>query len=67
MVDAGARRVLASDPNPASHERARAKGIEITEVDGVLVEELVRPGAQIRAMARTEERAARIEKATVGA
>jgi malate dehydrogenase (oxaloacetate-decarboxylating) len=29
MVDAGARRVLASDPNPASHERARAKGIEI--------------------------------------
>jgi malate dehydrogenase (oxaloacetate-decarboxylating) len=29
MVDAGARRVLASDPNPASHERARAAGIEI--------------------------------------
>jgi malate dehydrogenase (oxaloacetate-decarboxylating) len=57
--------VLASDPNPASHERA--KGIEITEVGGVLVEELVRRGAQMRATARTEERAARIEEQTVGA
>ncbi len=29
MVDAGARRVIASDPNEASHERARNRGVEI--------------------------------------
>jgi malate dehydrogenase (oxaloacetate-decarboxylating) len=38
MVDAGARRVLASDPNPLSHERARAKGIEITDMQTVMRE-----------------------------
>jgi malate dehydrogenase (oxaloacetate-decarboxylating) len=38
MVDGKARRVLGSDPNPASHERARAKGIEITEMEGVMEE-----------------------------
>ena len=38
MVDAGARRVLASDPNPLSHERARAKGIEITDMQTVMGE-----------------------------
>jgi malate dehydrogenase (oxaloacetate-decarboxylating) len=38
MVDAGARRVLASDPNPLSHERARAKGIEITDMQTVMDE-----------------------------
>jgi malate dehydrogenase (oxaloacetate-decarboxylating) len=36
MVDAGAKRVLASDPNPASHERARQKGIEITDMQTLL-------------------------------
>jgi malate dehydrogenase (oxaloacetate-decarboxylating) len=38
MVDAGAKKVLASDPNPASHERARAKGIEITDMETLLRE-----------------------------
>ena len=38
MVDAGARRVLASDPNPLSHERARAKGVEITDMQTVMDE-----------------------------
>ena len=36
MVDAGAKKVLASDPNPVSHERARAKGIEITDMQTLL-------------------------------
>jgi malate dehydrogenase (oxaloacetate-decarboxylating) len=36
MVDAGAKKVLASDPNPASHERARAKGIEIVDMETLL-------------------------------
>ena len=30
MVDAGARKVIASDPNEASHARAQEKGIEIS-------------------------------------
>jgi malate dehydrogenase (oxaloacetate-decarboxylating) len=38
MVDAGVRRVLASDPNPLSHERARAKGVEITDMQTVMDE-----------------------------
>ena len=38
MVDAGARRVLATDPNPASHERARAKGIEVVEMEALMQE-----------------------------
>ena len=38
MVDAGAKRVLASDPNPLSHERASAKGIEITDMQTVMAE-----------------------------
>jgi len=38
MVDGGARRVLASDPNPLSHERARAKGIEIADMQTVMRE-----------------------------
>jgi malate dehydrogenase (oxaloacetate-decarboxylating) len=38
MVDAGAKKVLASDPNPASHERARAKGIEIVDMHTLLRE-----------------------------
>jgi malate dehydrogenase (oxaloacetate-decarboxylating) len=38
MVDAGAKQVLGSDPNPASHERARAKGIEIAEMETLLRE-----------------------------
>jgi malate dehydrogenase (oxaloacetate-decarboxylating) len=38
MVDAGAKKVLGSDPNPASHERARAKGIEIADMETLLRE-----------------------------
>src|ERR687894_1323348 len=38
MVDAGAKRVLATDPNPASHERARAKGIDIVDMETLMRE-----------------------------
>ena len=38
MVDAGAKRVLGSDPNELSHERARRKGIEITDMQTVMRE-----------------------------
>jgi malate dehydrogenase (oxaloacetate-decarboxylating) len=37
-VDAGAKRVLASDPNPLSHERASEKGIEIADMETVMRE-----------------------------
>ncbi|HZY66332.1 MAG TPA: malic enzyme-like NAD(P)-binding protein [Rubrobacteraceae bacterium] len=36
MVDAGAQQVLASDPNEASHARAREKGIGITSLEDLL-------------------------------
>jgi malate dehydrogenase (oxaloacetate-decarboxylating) len=38
MVDGGARRVLASDPNPLSHERAEKKGIEVADMETVMRE-----------------------------
>jgi malate dehydrogenase (oxaloacetate-decarboxylating) len=38
MVDAGAKRVLGFDPNPLSHERASAKGIEIADMETVMRE-----------------------------
>src|ERR671932_115028 len=38
MVNGKARRVLGSDPNEESHERARAKGIEITDMETVMRE-----------------------------
>ena len=38
MVDAGAKRVIASDPNPLSHERAEKKGIEVTDMETVMGE-----------------------------
>jgi malate dehydrogenase (oxaloacetate-decarboxylating) len=38
MADAGADRVLGSDPNTLSHERASAKGIEITDMETVMAE-----------------------------
>ena len=38
MVDGKARRVLGSDPNEETHERARAKGIEITDMETVMRE-----------------------------
>jgi malate dehydrogenase (oxaloacetate-decarboxylating) len=36
MVQAGARSVLASDPNEESHARARERGIEIVDFDAVM-------------------------------
>jgi malate dehydrogenase (oxaloacetate-decarboxylating) len=36
MVQAGARSVLASDPNEESHARARKRGIEIVDFDAVM-------------------------------
>ena len=38
MVDAGARRVIAFDPNPASHAPARRKGIEMADMETVMRE-----------------------------
>lgn len=38
MVDGKAKRVIASDPNPLSHERARTKGIEIVDMETVMRE-----------------------------
>jgi malate dehydrogenase (oxaloacetate-decarboxylating) len=38
MKDAGAERVLGSDPNPAGRERAEKSGIEIRELDALMAE-----------------------------
>jgi malate dehydrogenase (oxaloacetate-decarboxylating) len=38
MVDADAKKVLGSDPNPLSHERARAKGIDIVDMETLMRE-----------------------------
>jgi malate dehydrogenase (oxaloacetate-decarboxylating) len=38
MVEAGARRVLAFDPQEASHKRARESGIQIADMDTVIRE-----------------------------
>jgi malate dehydrogenase (oxaloacetate-decarboxylating) len=38
MVDAGAKRVIGSDPNKLSHDRARQKGIEIADMETVMRE-----------------------------
>jgi malate dehydrogenase (oxaloacetate-decarboxylating) len=70
MKDGGARRVIASDPNEASHERARAKGIEVADMETVMAEadvvvattgrpglitpEMVRPGQVILALSNPD-------------
>jgi malate dehydrogenase (oxaloacetate-decarboxylating) len=70
MVDGGVRRVLAADPNPESHARARAKGIEVVDMETVMAEaavvvattgrpglirpEMVRPGQVILALSNPE-------------
>ena len=36
MVDAGVKRVIATDPNEHSHSRAREKGIEITSLEDLM-------------------------------
>lgn len=38
MIDGGVKRVIASDPNPESHERAKARGIEIADLETVMRE-----------------------------
>ena len=64
--DAGVKRVLASDPNPAAQDRARARGIEIADLEtvmsqadvvvatsgrpGLIAPSLVRPGQVILAL-----------------
>jgi malate dehydrogenase (oxaloacetate-decarboxylating) len=64
--DAGVKRVLASDPSPGAQERARARGIEIADLEtlmgqadvvvatsgraGLITPELVRPGQVILAL-----------------
>jgi malate dehydrogenase (oxaloacetate-decarboxylating) len=66
MRDAGVKRVLASDPNPAAHERARERGIEIADLEtvmreaevvvattgrpGLITPDMVRPGQVILAL-----------------
>jgi malate dehydrogenase (oxaloacetate-decarboxylating) len=58
MKDGGVPRVIASDPNPASHAQALAKGIEIADMDTVMREADVvvattgRPGLITPAMVR---------------
>jgi malate dehydrogenase (oxaloacetate-decarboxylating) len=70
MVQAGARQVLASDPNEASHDRARERGIEIagfddllaraeivvatTGVPGLIKADQVRPGQVILALSNPD-------------
>jgi malate dehydrogenase (oxaloacetate-decarboxylating) len=70
MVDGGVRRVIAADPNPESHERARAKGIEVVDMETVMAEaavvvattgrpglirpEMVRPGQVILALSNPD-------------
>jgi malate dehydrogenase (oxaloacetate-decarboxylating) len=64
--DAGVRRVLASDPDPRAQEQARARGIDIADIDtvmreadvviatsgrpGLITPEMVRPGQVILAL-----------------
>ena len=64
--DAGVKRMLASDPSPGAQERARARGIEIADLEtlmgqadvvvatsgraGLITPELVRPGQVILAL-----------------
>jgi malate dehydrogenase (oxaloacetate-decarboxylating) len=38
MVDAGAKRVVGSDPNEASHDRARERGIDVASFEEVLAD-----------------------------
>jgi malate dehydrogenase (oxaloacetate-decarboxylating) len=38
MVDGGVQRVLGSDPEEASHERARSAGIEVVEVEQLMAQ-----------------------------
>jgi malate dehydrogenase (oxaloacetate-decarboxylating) len=66
MVDAGAQRVVACDPSEEAHQRARERGIEIADMQGVMEQasivvattgrpglitpEMIRPGQVILAL-----------------
>ena len=66
LVDGGVKRVLASDPNELSHERARARGIELADLGtlmreaqvvvattgrpGLITPDMVQPGQVILAL-----------------
>ena len=66
MVDGGVRRVLASDPNEQSHERAGAHGVEVVDMEtlmaesqvvlattgrpGIITADMIRPGQVIMAL-----------------
>ena len=66
MVDGGVRRVLASDPNELSHERAAGRGVEIVDMGtlmreaqvvvattgrpGLITADMIRPGQVIMAL-----------------
>jgi malate dehydrogenase (oxaloacetate-decarboxylating) len=58
MVEAGAKRVIASDPDEASHARARERGIEVGDFERVMAEARIvvattgRPGLIEPAMVR---------------
>ncbi|MDQ3315778.1 MAG: NAD-dependent malic enzyme [Actinomycetota bacterium] len=55
MADAGAKRVIASDPNPLSHDRARRKGIEVAEMETVMNEaDVVVATTGVRGLIRPE-------------
>ncbi len=55
MADAGAKRVIASDPNPLSHDRARRKGIEVAEMEAVMNEaDVVVATTGVRGLIRPE-------------
>lgn len=66
MVEGGVKRVIASDPNPESHDRARERGIEIADMEtvmreadvvvattgrpGLITPDMIRPGQVILAL-----------------
>jgi malate dehydrogenase (oxaloacetate-decarboxylating) len=70
MVEAGARRVLAFDPVPAAHQRARESGVQIGDMEtviresdvlvattgraGLIAPNMVRPGQVILALTNPE-------------
>lgn len=55
MADAGAKRVIASDPNPLSHDRARQKGIEVADMETVMNEaDVVVATTGVRGLIRPE-------------
>lgn len=83
MVEAGASRVIAADPNEGSHERATAHGIEIRALEEVMAEadlivattgragliepRMVRPGSVILALSNPDPEITPAEALAAGA